>query len=261
MLFAVLAGNGSPAGPFSRKTILKQPLTSDKYRSSNDHIREKYKECKEVMTIRVEKIAKSEKKADRFTVIFNLADDIVVSAAQIADFGIYSGRELSEEEYHELKNAIESRNSKARALRILGSRSLSSREIEKRLEGKGESIETAKATVEWLEENSLINDAEYAASIVSHYLAKGYGLARVKDELYRRGIPKEIAEDVLCGIDTSGSVDAARGFIEKKLKGSLEKEDLRSVTNALCRRGFSYDEARAAVRMYVENIGENDEMA
>ena len=206
--------------------------------------------------MKVENVAKSAKRADKFVVSFDSGDEITVSAAHIADFGLYSGREFSEDEYSELISTIEMSASKARAIRILGSRSLSAKEVERRLESKGESAETAGATVEWLKENGLINDTEYAASIVSHYLAKGYGPARVKDELYRRGIPRETSEAALSGLDLSGSENAAYDYIEKKLRGSTDKDDLRKVTNALYRRGFNYDDARAAVRKYVENIGD-----
>ena len=207
--------------------------------------------------MKVGSVTRSEKRADRFFVCFDDGDEVRVSAAQIADFGLYSGRELTTDEYRDLRSAIEISSSKARALRILGSRSLSAFDLERRLMSKGESAETAKATVEWLTENGLINDSEYAASIVSHYLAKGYGPARVKDELYRRGIPREISEGAMSGLDTGDSDNAAYEYIEKKLRGSTDKEDLRKVTNALCRRGFNYEDARAAVRRYVEYAGDN----
>ena len=204
----------------------------------------------------VEKIRRHEKKADRFAVIFDDGAEIKVSAAQIADFGLYSGREISEEEYKELNNAIELNAAKTSALRTLGSRSISTRDIERRLVSKGSSVNTAQQTVEWLEQVGIVNDEELAASIVKHYTKKGYGPAKIKDELYRRGIPREMIDDAMNSLD--GKNEAAVEYIEKKLMGSIDKDELQSVTKALYRRGFSYETARDAVRQYLELIDETE---
>ena len=141
---------------------------------------------------------------------------------------------------------------KVLALKILGSRNLSEREMQKRLVGKGVTEESAQETVVWLVDIGAINDKEYASMIVSHYCAKGYGGARIRDELYRRGISRDLWEDALDGVE--GAEDSAFAFLEKKLRGSSEKADLRRATDALCRRGYSYEEARVAVGKYVERV-------
>jgi len=199
----------------------------------------------------IEKLARSEKSADRFILIFEDGSEIRVSASQIADFGLYSGKELAEEEYLSLREDLKLSSSRARAIRMLGSRNLSAREIERRLIGKGESAETAHSTVEWLDDIGAINDTEYAAAIVKHYSGKGYGAARIRDELFRRGIPRDLWDDALAGLDNME--DAAYGFLEKKLRGSCDPDDLRRATDSLCRRGFRYEEAKDTVRRYVAN--------
>jgi regulatory protein len=129
--------------------------------------------------------------------------------------------------------------------------------MEKRLVGKGGSEAVVKRTVEWLEEIGAINDEEYALMIAKHYSAKGYGLARVRDELFKRGIPRDMWDSAVSGIGTEGLEESALGFLDKKLKGSRDKDDLRRAADALCRRGFSYEEARAAVGRYIENLDES----
>ncbi|MDR0491977.1 MAG: recombination regulator RecX [Oscillospiraceae bacterium] len=188
----------------------------------------------------------------RFVVLFEDGEKIRAGTSQIADFGLYSGREMSEDEYAELRENIELNSSKARALRMLGGRNYSAGEVEKRLVGKGDSAETAQKTVEWLESIGAVNDPEYAAMIVRHYYSKGYGLARIKDELFRRGIAREMWDDALAAID--GMEDMALGYLEKKLRGSSDKADLRRAADALCRRGFSYSDASDAIKRYLEKL-------
>ena len=143
---------------------------------------------------------------------------------------------------------------KTRALKILGSRNLSEKEMIKRLTDKGESTQNAEEVVAWLVELGYIDDNDYATLIVRHYTSKGYGTARICDELYKRGIPKELWDEKLEAINESDTEDATLAFLNKKLKGSTEKDDLRRAQDALVRRGFSYSEAKSAINKYIEDI-------
>ena len=209
--------------------------------------------------LKIERITKTEKNRDIFAVAFDDGEEIKVSAAQIADFSLCAGRELSEGERAELTEAVKLRSAKARAIRILGNRSLSKSEIAKRLVKKGEDGETARETAEWLENIGVINDEEYAAAIVKHYCAGGYGRARIRDELYRRGIPRELWDEAL-ERHGGGEEAAAYEYIKKKLGSDAGKEDIRRAISALQRRGFSYDQARSAISAYMENLENAEEI-
>ena len=145
-------------------------------------------------------------------------------------------------------------STKKRALKILGSRSFSEQEMLKRLTGKGETEEHATEAVRWLVELGYINDPDYATLIVRHYSAKGYGVTRIRDELYKRGIPRDLWDDKLNEINDDEMDDAALEFLKKKLRGSEDKDDLRRASDALIRRGFSYDDARSAINKYLETL-------
>jgi len=159
---------------------------------------------------------------------------------------------------------------RVRAIRILGSRQMSSQAMEKRLLEKGESDEEARDTVRWLEDIGAVNDSDYARAIVSHYSTKGYGPARIRNELFRRGIPRELWEEAATGLDDADNDEAVYRFLEKKLRGLGSggdlsdtltwKNELRRATDALCRRGFSYEDARCAINNYLESIGNTDEI-
>ena len=204
--------------------------------------------------MKIESVSAIKNKPGKYVVRFDNESEIKVGAAQIADFGIFSGREYTDEAYVELFESLAINSAKARALKILGSRSLSAHEMERRLTSKGESVEISNKTVEWLVEIGAINDMEYACSIAKHYYTKGYGIARIREELYKRGISREFWDEAMEKLDKAG--DSAYDFIKRKLKGSDDKEELRRVSKVLCARGFTYEEACAAIRKYVENIEE-----
>lgn len=143
-------------------------------------------------------------------------------------------------------------DTKKRALRILGKRNFSEHEMQRRLVSKGEPEEAAAETVRWLVELGYINDGNYAQLIVDHYAAKGYGEARIRDELSKRGIPREMWDEKLASLCGAEQADMAVEFLRKKLQGSKDTGDVRRASDALVRRGFGYDEARDAVNRYLD---------
>lgn len=204
--------------------------------------------------ITIESIQKSEKSNKKLLVLFNDGSKLSVSPSSIADFNLYSGRDLTYSEYTQLKSDIDYSASKTRALRILGNRSLSTGELKKRLINKGDDENIAEQTVTWLNEIGILDDKQYALSIVKHYSTNGYGMSRIKDELYKRGIPREIWDEVLSELDESDADDATESYLRKKLKGSSDDSDIRRAANALIRRGFSYDQVNIAVNKYKESV-------
>lgn len=205
--------------------------------------------------MKIEKITRSTKVPDRFYAEFEDGSGMTVTVALIADFSLYTGRELEDDEYDALKAASVSASSKARALRILGKRNLSRREMTERLISKGEEEETAQETADWLERIGAINDEEFAALIVRHYASNGYGRGRIKDELYRRGIGRDLWEDALSALPEQD--ETMYKIISAKLKGEKpDRKELKRVTDGLSRRGFSWDEIKQVVDRYLNDIEE-----
>jgi regulatory protein len=110
----------------------------------------------------------------------------------IADYSLYAGRELTDDEFAEVERASAFADAKFRALRIIARRAMSRRELINKLIEKGVEEQNANDCAEWLTSRSLLNDSEYSGMIVRYYVSKGCGRARIKSELFRRGIPKEL---------------------------------------------------------------------
>ena len=186
---------------------------------------------------------------ERFIVKFDDGTQLKTTLNAVADLGLYSGRELTAEEFLEIKASSELSLCKARALRIIGARPMSRAEIYKRLTEKGELPENAENTVIWLQEMGLLDDEAYAAMIVRHYSAKGYGKRRVQGELYRRGLDRSLWESALNEMpEMDEKIDK---FLRQKLKSDEpDRAELKKATDALARRGYSWDEISAAVRRF-----------
>ncbi len=194
----------------------------------------------------VTKLTPSGKIKDRYYLDFDSGESLTVTINQIADYSIFTGRVLSGEEFESLSEDAEKISARSHALRMLGHRPMSRKEVTDRLKQKGTAENTADNTADWLESIGALNDEEYARQIVRHYSAKGYGAGRIKDEFYKRGVPRELWDDALADIPDSG--DTVYKLLLSKIKSEEpDRDEITKAANALYRRGFSWDEIKRAV--------------
>ena len=164
----------------------------------------------------------------------------------VEDFGLYSGKELTEQEMKDLRKAAGEMSAKMRAVRIVSASNVSKRDLEYRLVQKGEDPKQAKQAVEWMSELNLLDDAKTAEQVVHKCIHKGYGLSRAKQALYEKRIPKEFWEDALA--DYPDQTEKILEFLRSRLKNGYDEKEVRRATDALLRRGHSYQEIRRAMQ-------------
>ena len=160
----------------------------------------------------------------------------------VEDFGLYAGMELSREDYEQLISATGQMSAKMRAVRIVSASSVSKKDLQQRLIQKGERPEDAQNAVAWMTELSLLDDEKTAQQIVSRCVSKGYGLARAKQALYEKRIPKEIWETALA--DYPDQSDAIYEFLASRLDENSDEREIRRAMDALLRRGHTYRQIR-----------------
>lgn len=193
---------------------------------------------------------------ERFELTIDGEESFKTTLNTVADFSLYTGRVLTAEELSAVRSASELGRAKDRALRIIGARPHSSRELYDKLVEKGESEANAAACVAWLIDARLLDDADYAAMLVRHYAARGYGKKRVQNELYRRKVPKELWDEAL------EAMPEADETIDRLLRSRLrsaqpDRAELKKATDALLRRGYGWEEIRAAVSRFNSSIEED----
>jgi len=183
---------------------------------------------------------------------------ITVREGALTQFFLYPGKDIAEAELESLLEANDQQKVRSRALRLLDYRAMSRKELIDKLVEKGEDPELAADAADWLLEIGQLDDAEYAASIVRHYGAKGYGRRRIESELWRRGIEKDDWDAAFLELPEEAERDALIDqFIRSKLRGAIpDRKEEKRVTDALARRGYAWDEVGAAMRRYRESLGD-----
>ena len=185
---------------------------------------------------------------DRLKVCFEDGSEIKTTLAAVTDLRLCSGRELDEEELEELRLCSRRSLAREKALEYLSQRQMSRRELKTKLLQKGMDEDTADYCVQWLYERQLIDEESYSAAIVRHYAAKGYGAGRVRQELQRRGIDRELWEQALEQIpEGTGKLDS---FIASRLTDPEDRAQVQKISAALFRRGYSWEEIRSALRRF-----------
>ena len=164
-----------------------------------------------------------------------------VGENEVLAFSLYQGRELDEEERQRLLDSARKNGLKEKALNLLTGKPMSRRELERKLEQWEATEEESAAICDRMEELGFLNDEAYAQTVVRHYSAKGYGERKLRDELYRRGVPREHWEQAL--EQARDPEEAIRAFVEMKLAGKAgDPKDLKKVSDALIRRGYRWQE-------------------
>ena len=195
--------------------------------------------------MRIEHLATAPDRAGRFTLRFDDGTCLRLYRQTVEDFGLYAGLELSEETLKKLRRAAGEMSAKMRAVRIVSASSVSRRDLEQRLVRKGEDALDAKQAVEWMESLNLLDDRATAEQVVRSCAAKGYGIARAKQALYEKRIPRELWEEALA--DYPDQSEKIEQFLRSRLDSQSDQRQVKRAVDALIRRGHSYGSIRAVL--------------
>lgn len=132
---------------------------------------------------------------------------------------------------------------KNKALKFLSNRIRSTKEMVNKLKKEGFEDLVIENTLDYLKYYSLIDDYQFAKSFMRDKMKLNkYGPDRIKFELYKKGIPKEIIDEVLSEYEDEYSI--AYDLAIKKMK-SYKTNDKKALYGKLGsflgRKGFSYD--------------------
>ena len=205
--------------------------------------------------MRIERIERSKHRQERVLVYLEGGDLLRVTGAELLRFGLYKGMDLTPQLVVELQAAAQKSQLKQTAARMASGRMLSKKEVQRRLTKKGADEEEAAEMADWLESLGAVDDAGYAGAVARHYGAMGYGAGRVRQELMRRGVPRELWDEALAQLPPAE--EAIRRFLDAKLRGrDMTADESRRLAAALQRRGFSWNDIRPVLNEWGQEIDE-----
>ena len=200
-----------------------------------------------ISTMRIDSLKTNPDRAGRYWITLEDGKKLALYRQTVEDFALYSGKELSDEEWKALQEHAGQMSAKMRAVRIVSASSVSKRDLEERLVRKGEDPDQAKQAVQWMEDLHLVNDRNTAEQVVHSCISKGYGLQRAKQALYEKRIPKEYWEEAL--EDYPDQMDKILSFLRSRLDEGSDGREVKRAIDALIRRGHSYSIIREALKI------------
>lgn len=169
------------------------------------------------------------------------------------------GQEVDELAYLDKVAAHQAKRAFEGALSLLDVCDRTERQVMEKLTRRGIVPQAAQAAVDRLKEMGLIDDAAYAQRLVQRQSDKAVGRYAMKRKLLQKGVDPEQAEAALCvltGEQQQGACLTAAHQLARRYRGEENAVARRKLSQALARRGFSWDEIGPAMD---EALGGDDE--
>lgn len=173
-------------------------------------------------------------------------------------YKLKENEEISEEKLKRIKESIVLSKAKDTAMRFIGYKARTKKEVTEKLKEKEFSNEITDEVIALLEKYNYINDEAFArAYIKERFNSKGYGALRISYELKHKGIADDIINEALSDMSLNEEERAVL-LIKKKLayKSIDIQNDLKEkqrLYGYLARRGFSYDTISLAFKRLRED--------
>lgn len=201
-------------------------------------------------TYKITDLKQGVRNPDRVNVYVDGRFSFSLDISQVVDFGIKIGLEVTDEQVAEFKRASEFGKLYQRALEWVLVRPRSIREtndyLYKKIFEKKLDKNYIDRIIEKLKDKKYLDDHKFAEYYVENrFVKKGVSLKRLKMELMKKGVSKEIIEEVLADSDRNDEEELKKIIAKKRAKYDDEK-----LTAYLVRQGFQYDLVRESVRSY-----------
>ena len=205
--------------------------------------------------MRIESLLPPAQPGKPWTLLLEGKETLRVGEGVVVEFALYQGKDLDEETLEGLKKAAFAADLREKAVSLLTGRLMSAGTLREKLLAKGGSPQQVEEIVTWAQDIGLLNDEEYAKALARHYQAKGYGIYKIKDEFYRRRVPREYWEEALAALEEPDEI--IDRFLERKLKDPEDRKQVKKAADALVRRGFSWSQASSGIERFRRNWSEN----
>ena len=146
----------------------------------------------------------------------------------------------------------EAREGLERALKFIDYRPRSSGETTDRLRRCGYSGATIRVVIKYLEACGLLDDREFARVYLGEMLRKGYGYHRVRDELLKKRLNRELVDDMMEDYPIDEEIDRAvkiASRLSKRIVADDPSKLSRKMVGYMMRKGYSRQIAVEAYRL------------
>ena len=193
--------------------------------------------------MQITKIEQGKKRQDRANVYIDGEFAFAIYLDILVRHGLVKGQDIGEDRINQIIREDELGKAYDRALRFLGYRMRSEKEVRDKLKEKEYQDFVIDEVIERLKKNKFINDSQFADSWVRDRTnLKPTGKKMLELELKQKGISESIIINVLSRIDKEDEFELAQKLASKRKVEDLAPEvRKKKITDYLLRRGFGWD--------------------
>ncbi len=196
--------------------------------------------------------------------VFDSGESVVLSMDLVLEHGLSKGMELDEETLREITNAQRKIKVKSTAYNYATYKPRTKKQTTIRLKERGFADDEIELAMDFLAEFNLIDDNKYAENFVKEYIIrKPSGEAKVRSELYKKGIDRYIIDDAIENYyPNEDCYSLAMKAAEKKIRtiglrinesDKYSKKKRNSLAAYLHRQGFDWDVIKRVVDEMLNN--------
>ena len=200
--------------------------------------------------MKITAIEQQKKNKNRMSVFLDGAFAFGIDAFSLYALQLSVGDDIDAARLAEIKRTVLFEDAKAKAAKLISSRSYTVRDMKKKLTEYTGDEETAAKTIEFLKEYRLLDDHDYARRYAADCLRlKKLGKRMIRIKLLEKGISAFLADEVLAEMETEETErENVEALLVKKLKGDVSSKNIMKTKRYLASRGYSFDEIDAAFR-------------
>lgn len=138
----------------------------------------------------------------------------------------------------------------AKAAELLGYDAMSPRRLSQKLLQRGYDTDAVEAAIVYLTERGLLRESDDAVRFAEQGVRKLWGTRRIREDLYARGFSADAIDEAMEALKSVDFEGNCAKVIQKKY-GSPPQDtaELKKMTAALVRCGYTFSEIKAAVRL------------
>lgn len=207
----------------------------------------------------ITKIEKQKNNNKRYSIFIDNEFAFGIDEIDLLYYKLKENEPLDNDKYNYILNKLLLKRAKDKALKYLGYKMRSKKQVEKKLEELEFPPNVINKVIKILEKYNYINDEDFAKAFIKEKMnLKGYGSFKIAYDLKMLGIDNHIFEKYLYDQDFVDEDEKATALLLKKLKGNniknIDYKEKQKLYSYLARRGFSYDSINKAFSNVLEDF-------
>ena len=207
----------------------------------------------------ITKIEKQKNNNKRYSIFIDNEFAFGIDEIDLLYYKLKENEPLENEKYSYILNKLLLKRAKDKALKYLGYKMRSKKQVIKKLEEYDFPPDVIEKVIKILEKYNYINDEDFAKAFIKDKInLKGYGVFKISYDLKMLGIDEQIFKPYLYDKGFVNEEEKAQTLLLKKLKGvdikNLDYKEKQKLYAYLARRGFSYDSINKAFNYVLEDF-------